>query len=440
MDWWTEIALYWGPHGSTRRIVMLGCVLLGVSSGILGTFALLRRQSLLGDAMAHAALPGVCVAFLLTQSKHPLFFLLGATVAGLLAAWVVTVVTRQSRIKYDTAIGLVLSFFFGVGVVLLTSIQKSGAGNQSGLDSFLFGKAAFLLYSDIVVLAVMCVVLIVLVLLFFKEFKVLSFDPGFGASLGFPIKALDLFLTFLVVMSVMVGLQVVGVILMSALLIIPAAAARQWTDRLGWMCVLAACVGAFSGVLGAFSSAVLPKMPTGPVMVLAAACLFVVSLLFAPRRGLVYAWFRRRRNRLKIQRENILKAHYKYLEPSGEWAQVVSPSVLLPHLSVTEDAYASYCRGLVTLGYLRAAPEGWALTDSGFDEACRVVRTHRLWELYLTHRMEIASDHVHRDAEDMEHVLTPEIIEQLESLFGETEVDPHGRPLPMSSSDLPGVQ
>lgn len=433
MELFNELAMYFGPDGSTRRVVMLGCVLLGMSSGVLGTFALLRRQSLLGDAMAHSALPGVCLAFLLTGTKHPLFFLLGAMASGLLGAWIVSLITTHSRIKNDTAIGLVLSVFFGFGVVLLTYIQKSGAGNQSGLDTFLFGKAAFLLYSDIYVLGGMCALLVLLVWFFFKEFKLLSFDPGFGASVGLPMKALDLFLTSLVVISVMIGLQVVGVILMAALLIIPAAAARQWTDKLERMCLIAAGVGAFSGVLGAFCSAVLPKMPTGPVMVLAASSIFLTSLFFAPKRGLVFTWWKQRQNRIRITRENILKCLYKLLEPAHDWERFVSPSEVCPYLSMTSQVLEGRCDQLAEDGLLRKQSGDtlqYALTEAGLKEAKRVVRNHRLWELYLTHRVELASDHVHRDAEEMEHILPPELIAQLEAMFDESEHDPHGKPIP----------
>lgn len=409
---------------------MLGCTLLGISSGVLGTFALLRRQSLLGDAMSHAALPGVCLAFMLTHDKHPLVFLVGALCTGLLGAWIVTFVTRNSRIKSDTAIGLVLSIFFGFGVVLLTWIQKSGAGNQAGLDTFLFGKAAFLLHGDIVVLVVMCALLVFFVSFFFKEFKLLSFDAGFGSSLGFPMRTLDLFLTSLVVVSVMIGLQVVGVILMAALLIIPAAAARQWTDRLSMMCLISSGVGAFSGILGALFSALYPKMPTGPVMVLAAALIFTISLLFAPRRGLVPFWMRQRKNRLRVQRENILKALYKFGEPQEDWNTPVTAEQMLHYLAFSNKKLCERCTGLVRLGYIQEQGAGWILSSKGLNEAIRIVRTHRLWELYLTHRVEIAADHVHRDAEEMEHILSPELVEQLEALFEQNQNDPHGKPLP----------
>ncbi|WP_281889387.1 metal ABC transporter permease [Paenibacillus sp. YYML68] len=268
------------------RWILLGSMLLGLSSGVLGSFAYLRKQSLMGDALAHAALPGVCIAFMLTGSKSILLFLLGAAVAGLIATFGIGYVTRNSRIKQDTALGIVLSVFFGLGIVLLTKIQHSGAGNQSGLDKFLFGQAASMVYADVVTMAIVAVLLVVTCSLLFKEFKLLSFDPGFAKGIGLPVGVLDQLMMFLIVVAVVVGIQAVGVVLMSALLITPAVSARYWTDRLGVMVVLSGLFGALSGFIGTFVSGMGSNLPTGPLSVLAATALFILSVLFAPRRGL----------------------------------------------------------------------------------------------------------------------------------------------------------
>ncbi len=223
----------------TAKTVLLGAGLLGIVGGALGCFALLRRQSLLGDALAHAALPGVCLGYLAFQSKSPTPLFLGALVAGLLGALVILAVVRWSRVKEDTAIGIVLSVFFGLGIVLLTYIQKLPYGNQSGLDHFLFGQAAALLPRDIKLMAILGGLVLASLALFYKELKLLTFDREFGDSLGFPMRRLEVFLTLLLVIVVVVGLRTVGVILMVATLITPAAAARQWTERLGVMMLLA---------------------------------------------------------------------------------------------------------------------------------------------------------------------------------------------------------
>jgi len=275
--------------------VMTACVLLGTSSGILGCFALLKKYSLLGDAMAHAALPGIALAFILTGIKSLDIFLIGAAIASLLGAACIHFITSNTRIKQDTALAIVLSVFFGFGTVLLTKIAQSGAGNQAGLDAFLFGKAASLMAADVRVMAIVTGTLILLTVLFFKEFKLLAFDPGFGRGIGWPMHALEGLLLLMLVLSVVIGLQAVGVVLMSALLIIPAAAARYWTEKLHVMTLIAAIFGVLSGFFGTLLSTLTPRMPTGPLIVLTSAALFAISALFAPRRGWVTQWVRQLR-------------------------------------------------------------------------------------------------------------------------------------------------
>jgi len=263
-------------------------MILGVVSGALGSYAVLRKQSLVGDAISHAALPGICLAFLITDSKAPLVMIVGASLSGWLGILVVTAIVRNTRVKEDAALGIILAVFFGVGIVLLTLIQKMPNANQAGLDKFLFGQAAALLERDIKTMGVIGVIVISLTLLFWKEFKLLCFDPAFGASLGFPMKILDILLMTLIVMAIVIGLQAVGVVLMSAMVVAPASAARQWTNRLAVMVCLAAFFGAISGVTGAVISSTAVRIPTGPMIVICASGIFLFSLAFAPNRGLIW--------------------------------------------------------------------------------------------------------------------------------------------------------
>jgi manganese/zinc/iron transport system permease protein len=415
----------------TARNVLLGASLLGVTGGVLGCFALLRRQSLLGDALAHAALPGICVGYLLTHSKDPAPLFVGALVAGLIGSLTILVITRNSRIKQDSAIGMVLSVFFGVGIVLLTYIQKLPLGNQSGLDHFLFGQAATLLPRDIRVMAVMALSVLLVTALLFKELKLLCFDRDFADAIGLPSRRLEFLLTTLLVVVVVVGLQTVGVVLIVATLITPAAAARQWTERLSVMLVLAASIGGASGAAGALLSASVPNLPTGPVIVLSASAVLIVSLLFAPRRGLVWAALEERRVARRIRRENLLKDLYAWGERRpGRWADPVPASFVMGLRGQSGTQLTRTARRLRSRGMLAQSPDGMQLTDRGLRAAENVVRKHRLWELYLTRRLELPSDHVHRDADTMEHALTDEAVTALEEVLGHPETDPHGRPIP----------
>lgn len=282
----------------TLRTIVVGCALLGIANGALGAFALLRRQSLIGDSLSHAALPGVCVAFLLAgETKDPLILLIGAAASGWLGSVLTSVIMQNTRIKDDAAQGIVLATFFGTGYVLLSLIQGNAGAGQAGLDKYLFGSAASLIERDVQTIGALSVVALGLLGLFYKEFKLLAFDPDFLSSMGFPRRRLDLLLTSLTVIVVVVGLQIVGVILMVAMLIAPAAAARQWTNRLGVMVVISMFVGAAAGVIGAVVSALEASTPTGPAIVLALTAMVLLSFVFGSERGLLWNWLRARRNR-----------------------------------------------------------------------------------------------------------------------------------------------
>ncbi|OME85033.1 manganese ABC transporter [Paenibacillus sp. FSL A5-0031] len=284
--------------------IFLGCTLLGLSSGVIGCFSYLRKQSLMGDTLAHAALPGICIAFMLTGVKSIGLFLIGAGISGLIATFGIGYITRNSKLKQDAAMGIVLSGFFGLGIVLLTLIQHGSYGNQAGLDKFLFGQAASMIASDVITMTVVCVSLITVCTLLFKQFKIISFDPGFARGIGYPVAFLEQLLMLLIVVAVVAGIQAVGVVLVAALLITPAVSARYWTDRLGLMVVLSGIFGAVSGAAGTWISASVSNLPTGPVTVLAATLLFCISILFGPQRGLLAKRLVRQRVKQSYNRDS----------------------------------------------------------------------------------------------------------------------------------------
>ena len=269
---------------------------LGLVAGAVGSFAVLRRQSLQGDAVAHAALPGVAAAFLL-GGRAPLMLVLGGAVAGWVAMLVVSVVAGRSRVPFDSALAGVLAVFFGLGLVLFTYIQKHVPGAAlTPLERYLFGQASLIGISDLWVIGGFGILAVAVIVMLWKPFKVVSFDPSFAASLGVPVRAVELLLTTLTVVAVVIGLKAVGVVLMTALLIAPAVAARQWTDRLGRLVLLAGLFGALAGITGTVTSHLLsyqfPKagsVPTGPTIVLCATAFVLLSLLFGTARGWVWA-------------------------------------------------------------------------------------------------------------------------------------------------------
>ena len=357
----------------TLRTVALGSAVLGIVSGALGSYAVLRKQSLLGDAMSHAALPGIAIAFLLTGTKTSLVLILGAAVAGWVATIIIMGIVRSTRIKYDTALGMILSVFFGFGLVLLTIIQKHPDATQAGLDTFLFGQAASLLEQDVITMAILGVIAIAVMLLFWKQFKLLSFDPDFGATLGFPMRFLDVVLTTLIVIAIVNGLQTVGVVLMSAMIVAPASAARQWTDKLGTMILLSAIFGALAGVSGALLSSSISRLPTGPTIVLCVSAIVIVSIFFAPARGLVWRWLRERRNRGRLRLEGILEDLYS-LALQHEDPGHPHPISVLRLMGAGKGGVDNSLLRLEEQGLVRRVrSEEWALTDRGIDRAKEIV-------------------------------------------------------------------
>lgn len=286
--------------------IFLGCTLLGLSSGVIGCFSYLRKQSLMGDTLAHAALPGICIAFMLTGVKSIGIFLIGAGIAGIIATFGIGYITRNSKLKQDAAMGIVLSGFFGLGIVLLTLIQHGSYGNQAGLDKFMFGQAASMIASDVITMTIVCVSLITICTLLFKQFKIIAFDPGFARGLGYPVAFLEQLMMLLVVVAVVAGIQAVGVVLVAALLITPAVSARYWTNRLGLMVILSGLFGAISGAAGTWISASVSNLPTGPVTVLAATLMFCFSILFGPQRGIIAKRLLRKTVKQRFHRENEL--------------------------------------------------------------------------------------------------------------------------------------
>lgn len=277
----------------TFQVVAIGAISLGVLSGVTGTFAVLRKQSLLGDSIAHASLAGIAFSFIVTNSKNTEVLLLGALVVGLIATGIINGVSKVSRINFESSMALVMSTFFGLGLILLTLIQKQPNSNQAGLERFLFGQAATILKRDVYFTFGVTLLVLLLMVLLWKELKMYAFDPVYTQATGLPVGFLNTVLSGFIVVSVIMGIQMVGVVLMSALIVTPAVAARQWTHSLKGMVVLAAIFGAISGLSGTLISSSVAKFPAGPAIVVIASIIVMISLLFAPGRGIINKLIRR---------------------------------------------------------------------------------------------------------------------------------------------------
>jgi len=412
------------------RYVALGTVLLGASSALVGCFTFLRKKALVGDTIAHSILPGICLSFIIFKTKDPLMLLLGAMVSGWLSVYIVDYISANSKLKPDTAIGLTLSVFFGVGVLLLTHIQHSGNAAQAGLDKFLFGKAASLVQNDVITFGIVSVLLIVTIVVFFKQFSLISFDVHFAKTIGLPVRTFEIILSIITVLAVAIGIQTVGVVLMAAMLITPAAAARFWTDKLKVMIVIAAFIGGISGIFGAFISFTAPSMPTGPWIVVVLSIIAIGSMLVAPKNGAISKIRKQKKNQRKILEDNIVKLLYKLGEKENDFFKNRSITTLKNYREIPENKFLKGLNILKNKNLVAHVNDLWVLTDEGKKAGMRIVRIHRLWELYLTTYLRIAPDHVHEDAETIEHIITPEMELKLEHLLNFPEKDPHNVNIP----------
>ncbi len=439
-DMWEQFFRFFSLRDPSVRYTLTASLFLGTCCGLLGSFIVVRKLSLMGDTLSHAVLPGVALGFLWTMTKNPWAIFVGATIAGLLGTVVVHWIHTTTHIKEDSAMGLVLSGFYAFGICLFTMIQQLPTGNKAGLDKFMFGQAAALSSDDLWMIGVITTLSLIVISLFYKEFLVTSFDFGFAQALGMSAKFFHYLIMLLLAFSVVIALQAVGIVLVSALLITPAATAFLLTDRMHRMLIYASLFGMGAGIAGAFLSYLGNSLPTGPFMVVAASLLFSLALLFGNRYGIIPRWIRNVNRNQRIQIENTLKAVYQVREKTHFSQDGVSVKQLgerrnLPLAETEKEIHNLAKQGLATLtdqqpeDHLRQE-RTFYLTPSGWETACRIVRNHRLWELYLTESVHYQPDHVHDDAEEIEHILGEDTVRQLERSLNFPTRDPHGKLIP----------
>lgn len=414
------------------RVVVLSVMLLGVSSGIIGAFLLLRKRSLMGDVLSHATLPGIGIAFVVMTSlgfsgKSLPGLLLGASISGAAGLLTMLAIRWTTRLRDDAAMGFVLSVFFGLGVAVLGMVQKLPGANAAGLESFIYGKTASMVMQDALLIGSVAFVITVAGILFKKEFTLLCFDDGYAAAQGWPVIILDIAMLILVSAVTVIGLQAVGLILIIAFLIIPATAARFWTQRLDCMLLLAALIGALSGWLGAAVSGIFSDLPAGAVIVIVAAVIFLISMFFGTARGVVPRLRDQAKLRRRVGRQHLLRAAFEILDRRpGPLVNVpVDREALFAHRTWSPREFGKFMARARAEDHIEPSKAGTVLlSEAGFGEAARITRNHRLWELYLIRHADVAASHVDRDADMVEHILGAEIVRQLEE-----ELEPeHGIP------------
>ncbi len=392
--------------------------------GILGCFIVLRNMALVGDALAHAILPGVVVAFLVV-GYSPLAFFTGSVLAGLLTAVGITWIQHRVNTKNDAAIGIVFTAMFSLGVIGISYISRN-QGVHLDLKDFLFGNVLGVADADLWLTALVTVYVILSVLVFYRYLFVSTFQPVVAETMGIPVRLIHYFLMLLLAFAVVASLQTVGVILVVAMLITPAATALLLSQRMERVIFLAAGLGLLSAVMGLLLAIVFKTTP-GPAMAVTATLFYVFTVIFAPGKGLIAKAVRRQQLQIRIDREDILKAIYRTSQSGG-----------VPTIALREKLEVSRLNWRRALRYLRRRalllPDSLQLTTKGEDGAKRLVRAHRLWETYLVSEVGLNKEQIHPDAERYEHLLPEDVLNAVDRHLGFPQVDPHGSPIPRHAS------
>ncbi len=430
-------------HDPVLRAPTLGSMLMCIAASLVGVVAFLRRRSLIGESLSHASFPGVVLGAMIApflpigpEGGFPFWALFGGFTSALVGVYSIDFLEKKAKVSQDSALCLVLSAFFGIGVTLSSVIQFSHSNLYRHVLAFIYGQSVTMQDQAIYTYLVLSLVVIAVLMLYYHEVQLLCFDTSYAKSLGVSARRLDFLLFLLIAFAVVIGIRSVGIVLMAAMLIAPAAAARQLTDKLGWMFVWAAFFGLLSGLLGnwlslewslAYStSEARLSFPTGPLIVLV-ACLFAfLAFLFAPKRGRVIRLLRILCFRLRCLEENLLKGVWRLLESSNS----VSFQALTQFVGIRRPVSLFFLYKLRLEGWVYVEKDGIMLTAEGKRRAEKIVRLHRLWELYLVHSLHMGVERVHKSAEEMEHILTPELEQQLVDYLHNPKVDPHNKPIP----------
>lgn len=455
---WDEVTRVISLRDYNTRVVMLGTMVLGMTAGLIGTFMLLRKRALVGDVVSHASLPGIAIAYIAMESqvagsgKSLTALSIGAMLAGVSGVLCTTAIRRFTRIKEDAAMAIVLSIFFGLGIALFTIVQRMPTGSAAGLSDFIYGKASTMKAADVQIIVAASVFAIAVCVVLFKEFSLLCFDEEFARSEGWPIGFLDLVLMGLVVCVSVIGQKSVGLLLVVAMLIIPSASARFWTNDVLKMAIVATIIGGLTALLGVTTSALFPKFAAGATIVLVGSAFFTLSLFFGTRRGFVRQTLMHWSLRQRVGEDDLLRSFYELLETDAKSAMKSSspgqsigdtnldinlgiPRVrLLAERSWSVRYLARLIRRAQRSGLVRLVDHDHIqLTMDGAAKARRAVRNHRLWELFLIEYADIAPSHVDRDADTIEHVLEPSIVAELVELmnaqYPEMRMPPSPHPL-----------
>jgi len=400
---------------------LIASVTIGISCGLIGTYIMLRRMSLIGDALAHAVLPGVVVSFMVAGKSEAALFI-GAVVSGILTVLLIGFVNRNSKIKEDTSIGIIFTGAFALGILLVSQLKQV----HIDLSSYLFGDVLGVSTGDITLSMIIMFVIILCIVLFYKQLLLTSFDPTMAMTIGISTTLVHYMLMTLLSMSIVAGLQSVGVILIIAMLITPPATAYLLSSNLKKILLLSAMFGTISAITGLYLSYHF-NFASGASIVLVAVALFMLAFLFSPKEGVVTKLFRRRSASKLVLIEDVIKLSYRFKDETGKTELV---DKIANELGISNSRVEGVIKTLLGKDLMRRTNGSYVLTDEGNKYALRLVRTHRLWETYITNKNVVDIEHIHPEAEKLEHVLTEDMVDELDEELGFPEKDPHGSEIP----------
>lgn len=400
---------------------LIASVTIGISCGLIGTYIMLRRMSLIGDALAHAVLPGVVVSFMVAGKSEVALFI-GAVVSGILTVLLIGFVNRNSKIKEDTSIGIIFTGAFALGILLVSQLKQV----HIDLSSYLFGDVLGVSTGDITLSMIIMVVIILCIVLFYKQLLLTSFDPTMAMTIGISTTLVHYMLMTLLSMSIVAGLQSVGVILIIAMLITPPATAYLLSNNLKKILLLSAMFGTISAITGLYLSYHF-NFASGASIVLVAVALFMLAFLFSPKEGVVTKLFRRRSASKMVLIEDVIKLSYRFKDEPGKTELV---DKIANELGISNSRVEAAIKTLIGKDLMLRTNGTYNLTDEGVKYALRLVRTHRLWETYITNKNVVDIEHIHPEAEKVEHVLTEDMVDELDEELGFPEKDPHGSEIP----------
>lgn len=401
---------------------LIASSMVGIMCGVLGCFIVLRNMSLIGDALSHAILPGVVFGFMIA-GYSVLGFFIGSVIAGLLAAVAITWIQQNVKTKNDAAIGIVFTAMFSIGVMAISHLSRT-EGVHLDLKDFLFGNVLGVSDDDLYLTGFIGLYVLVSIVVFYRYLFATTFQPVIAETMGISVKTVHYFLMLLLSFVVVASLRTVGVILVVAMLITPAATALLLTNRLQRVLVLAGIIGFISSVSGLILAIIWDTTP-GPAMTVVATIIYALAMLFSPEKGLVFKYFRNRKVKEKILVEDILKQTLRLGEKG-----TVTVKKLSERLGFSSTAIRRKLPYLKRKGSLIIKDKQLELTPEGKTQATRLVRAHRLWETYLVEKMGLSAEQIHEDAEKYEHILTDEIMDEMEEKLGYPAHDPHGSPIP----------